>query len=121
MSHSVFGLAADFVVVLHVAFVGFVVFGGVLVARWRRLAWVHVPAALWGTAVELGGWVCPLTPLENWLRERGGDAAYQGPFIERYVMPLLYPASLTRGWQVALGLFALAVNVVVYWRVARRA
>ena len=111
--------AADLVLVAHLAFVAFVTAGGLLVLRWRRLAWVHVPVALWGIAIACVGFVCPLTPLENRLRRLGGEAGYEGAFIEHYVTALLYPAGLTREAQLALGMLALAINVVVYWRVAR--
>jgi hypothetical protein len=109
---------ADLVLALHLAFVVFVVLGGLLVLRRPGLAWVHLPAAAWGVVIELAGWICPLTPLENWLRLRGGEAAYQGDFIGHYVAAVLYPAGLTRGLQIGLGLFALAVNAAVYGRVA---
>jgi hypothetical protein len=99
---TLFRTAADIVVAAHVVFVAFVVLGGLLVLRWRRLAWYHVPAAIWGVTIELAGWVCPLTPLEHYLRQLGGASPYQGDFIEQYVLPLLYPADLTRpgrsGW-----------------------
>ena len=111
--------AADLVLVAHLAFVAFVAVGGLLVLRWRRLAWIHVPVALWGVAIACVGFVCPLTPLENRLRRLGGEAGYEGGFIEHYVTALLYPAGLTREAQLALGMLALAINVVVYWRVAR--
>jgi NhaA family Na+:H+ antiporter len=115
-----FRLLADAVVLLHLAFVAFVVAGGFLALRWRRLVWLHVPAALWGVAIELGGWVCPLTPLEQALREAGGGAGYPGGFIEHYLLPVLYPPGLTRAVQLALGLAVLAVNAPAYallWRV----
>ena len=118
---TLFRSAADVVVVVHLAFVVFVVAGGLLVARYPRLAWVHVPAAAWGVFIEFRGWICPLTPLENYLRERGGSSAYQGDFIEYYVLPLLYPAHLTPGVQIGLGSLALIVNVLLYWFVVRRA
>jgi hypothetical protein len=70
--------------------------------------------------VEWSGWICPLTPLENLLRERAGMTSYQGDFIERYVVSLLYPAELTRGMQLLLGSVALAVNALVYWPIAAR-
>lgn len=107
---------ADLVVLLHFAFVLFVVLGGFLVLRRPRLAWLHVPCALWGVLIEYAGWVCPLTPLENALRRLGGAAAYGGGFIERYVTHLLYPAGLTRGQQIVLGSFALLVNLAIYAR-----
>lgn len=114
---TLFRAAADLVVVVHAAFVLFVVLGGLLVVRWPRLAWVHVPAAAWGVLTELAGWICPLTPLENHLRERSGMSTYQGEFVEHYVLPLLYPAHLTRGHQIWLGAAAIIINVVLYWRV----
>jgi hypothetical protein len=121
MPPGLFRAAADAVVAIHFAFVLFVALGGFLALRWRRIAWLHVPAALWGAAIELGGWICPLTPLENYLRERGGLAGYEGDFVERYMLPLLYPDRLTRELQVALGIIVLLVNLVVYWRVMRHA
>lgn len=112
---------ADAVVGLHVAFVAFVVGGGLLVLRWPRLAWLHVPAAAWGAVVELAGWVCPLTPIELALRARGGTEGYRGNFVEQYILPVLYPDSLTRPTQVVLGGLVIAVNVAVYgWMLARR-
>lgn len=107
-------LLADAIVLLHAAFVVFVVLGGLLVLRWPRLAWVHLPAAAWGAWVEFAGIVCPLTPLENWFRARGGQAAYTSDFIGHYFMPVLYPASLSRDVQWVLGGIVLVVNAAVY-------
>ncbi len=90
-------LAADAVVLVHLAFVVFVVVGGFLAIRWPRIAWLHVPAALWGAWAELTATICPLTPLENALRRRAGETGYEGGFIEHYLIPLLYPAGLTPG------------------------
>jgi hypothetical protein len=118
---TVFRATADLVVLVHVVFVVFVVLGGLLVVRWPRLAWVHVPAAVWGVLIEFRGWICPLTPLENYLRQRGGSSAYQGEFIEHYILPMLYPANLTSRAQVWLGSLAFMVNVALYWRIVRRA
>jgi hypothetical protein len=116
-------ILADLVVILHLAFVLFVVLGSLLALRWRRCAWIHIPAALWGAFIEFAGWVCPLTPLENWFREKGGASGYSPSFIEHYLVSLLYPTSLTRELQIALGLFALVVNLGVYgwlWRKAAK-
>jgi Protein of Unknown function (DUF2784) len=115
---ALFRVLAATVVTIHLAFVAFVVLGGVLVLRWPRAIWLHVPAAAWGVAVEFADWICPLTPVENFLRERAGTSAYHGDFVEAYLLPLLYPARLTRAMQIALGVFALTVNALVYWRVA---
>lgn len=106
----------DIVVVVHLAFVVFVVAGGLLVWRWPRLAWLHVPAAVWGALIEFAGWICPLTPLENRLRRLGGEAGYEGGFVETYVLAILYPSGLTRTHQIVLGALVLAVNFAVYGR-----
>jgi len=120
VSPSVLRLAADVLVAVHAAFVVYVTLGGLLVLRWPRTAWAHVPAVIWGITIEFGGWVCPLTPIENHLRQRGGSAGYEGDFIEHYVLPLLYPVSLTRSSQMLLGSLALIVNAAVYWRLLNR-
>ena len=111
-----FDLWADLVILLHASFVLFVLLGGVAVLRWRRLAWLHLPAALWGAGIELGGWICPLTYLENYLRGMAGRTGYTMTFIERYLEPLLYPLGLTRHTQVVFGCTALLVNLAVYAR-----
>ena len=111
--------AADLVLVVHLAFVLFVVLGGLLALRWRRVAWVHVPVALYGSTIEFLGFVCPLTPLEVWLRRRGGEAGYEGGFIEHYIVAVLYPSGLTREIQLVLGMAVLVLNAIVYlvwWR-----
>lgn len=114
-------VAADLVVLVHLLFVVYVVAGALLVLRWPASAWVHVPAAAWGALIELTGWICPLTPLENRLRAQGGEAGYPGGFIEHYVLPVLYPDGLTPATQRALGLLVIALNLVLYSLVVRRA
>lgn len=114
------GWLADLVVVLHLGFVLFVMFGGLLVARWPRLAWAHVPAAIWGAGIELTGGICPLTPLENLLRMRAGEAGYTGDFVARYVMPVLYPDGLTRSVQLVLAAVVILGNAGIYAWVWRR-
>jgi hypothetical protein len=113
-------MLADLVVVLHFAFVLVVVFGGLLVLRWRRLAYVHLPVAFYGALIELVGWVCPLTPLEKRLRESAGLQGYEGGFVEHYILPVLYPSGLTRGVQLLLGALVIGVNLAVYGIVLRR-
>ncbi len=113
-------LLADATAILHLAFILFVVLGGLLVLRWPGLRWVHLPAALWGAAIEFTGWACPLTPLEKRLRVLGGEAAYEGGFIAHYLVPLIYPPGLTPRMQVALGVLVLVVNSTVYALVFRR-
>ena len=108
------GIAADGVALLHFAFILFVVLGGFLVLRFRKLAWLHVPAAVWGAAIEFTGWICPLTPLENALRRAGGSAGYADGFIGHYLLPIIYPPGLTRDIQFALALGVVFVNAVIY-------
>jgi Protein of Unknown function (DUF2784) len=115
-------LLADLVLIVHLAFVVFVLCGGLLVLRRQWVAWLHLPAVVWGAYVEFSGWICPLTPLENWLRTQGGEAAYTGDFIARYLLPILYPMTLTHDVQVVLGALVLAVNLLIYgwlWRARR--
>ena len=112
---------ADLVLVVHFVFVLFVILGGLLVLRWPRVAYLHIPAAVWGAAIELAGWICPLTPLENSLRLQAGGAAYSGGFIEHYILPVLYPSELTRDVQLILGFLVIAFNVTIYAYVFRKA
>ena len=107
-------LAADAVLLLHLAFVLFVLFGGALVLRWPRLAWLHLPAVAWGASVEATGWICPLTPLENALRRAAGESGYAGDFVAHYVGALLYPERLTPGTQIVFALAVLGINVFFY-------
>ena len=110
---------ADLTLCTHASFVLFVIFGGLLVLRWRWVAWLHLPAAAWGAVVEFSGWVCPLTPLENWLRQQAGETGYRSDFVAYYLLPVLYPDDLTRDVQLMLGTVVLAINFSVYgwlWR-----
>ena len=117
--------AADVVVLIHLAFVLFVVFGALMALRWPRVILLHLPAAIWGALIEFQGLICPLTPLENRLRILGGQAGYTGGFVEHYLMPLLYPSGLTRTVQLTLGAVVVTVNGLLYalvwfkWRRAR--
>ena len=111
---------ASLVLLAHFAFVLFVGAGALLVLRWPRLAWLHVPAAIWGVAIELTGGICPLTPLENALRARAGLSHYTGDFLDRYVVGLLYPAGLTRSMQVTIGIGVVVLNLILYGLVLAR-
>ena len=111
---------ATAVVAFHACFVVFVLTGGFVALRWRALVWLHIPSAIWAVLLEYNGWICPLTPLENLLRERAGLAGYSGGFIQHYLLRQLYPAQLTPTIRGALGTFALAVNLVAYFFIMRR-
>ncbi len=117
----VYRLLADLVVLVHFCFVLFVILGGMLVLRWKMVAWVHLPAATWGAIVEFMGWICPLTPLEIWLRVMAGQSGYQTGFIAHYLLPVLYPQNLTRDTQIWLGVLVLCLNLAIYgWLVRHR-
>lgn len=109
--YSVF---ADAVIIVHFLFIAFVVAGGLLVLWQPRIAWLHIPAAVWGAVIEFAGWICPLTPLENHLRLLGGGEAYSGDFIVHYIVPVIYPAHLTVSTQYILGSLVIAVNLIIY-------
>jgi hypothetical protein len=118
-----FRIGADLVVIVHFAFIAFIILGGLLVLRWPRIGWAHVPCAIYGVLIEWVGWVCPLTPLENMLRDRAGQNGYAEGFVEHYLIPIIYPSGLTHEVQMALGAFVLVTNVAVYavvvWRAKR--
>ncbi len=119
----VFSLLADLALLLHAGFVLFVLFGGLLIVKWPRVRWAHLPAVAWGAIVELTGWICPLTPLESWLRRQGGDASFEEDFLQRYLLVLLYPDGFERETQIALGVIVVVLNLAVYswlWRRSRR-
>ena len=113
-------LAADAVRLLHLGFIAFAVLGGLLALRWRRAPWLHLPAVAWAAWIESSGGLCPLTPLENRLRVLAGQSGYPGGFIEHYLLPLIYPAGLTREVQLVLAGFVVLVNLAVYAWVWRR-
>lgn len=110
-------LLADGIVVLHLGFVAFVIAGGFLAWRWPQIMWGHVPAALWGILVEAAGLTCPLTPLEQWLRQQSGHPIASDDFVDRYLLPILYPEGLTRTVQLLLALVVVIVNAFAYARI----
>ena len=115
-----YSLAADAVLVLHLLFILFAVAGGLLLFRRRWLFVLHLPAVVWAVLIEWRGWICPLTPLENYLRHKARQEPYEGGFIEQYLLPVIYPAELTPDIQFILGLFVLVLNILVYVSVLLR-
>lgn len=114
-------IAANLLVVVHLGFICFVLIGGFLVFRWRRLVFLHIPAVVWGALIEYQGWLCPLTPWEQQLRQAGGMAGYSGGFIEHYLLPVLYPAYVSRDVQLILGTFVIVLNLAIYgWMIMQR-
>lgn len=116
----IYRVAADFVLVTHFAFIFLVVAGGLLVFRYAWFVWVHLPAACWGAFVELSGRLCPLTTLENYLRVHAGQEGYANSFVEQYILPVIYPAGLTRNIQLVLAGLVIAVNVIIYATIVLR-
>lgn len=107
-------LAADATLVVHLAYILFVVFGAALALRWGGTSLVHVPAAVWGVFVEVNGRICPLTTLENHLRRAAGEAGYRGSFVENYLLPVVYPDGLTRDVQMLLAGGVVLINAALY-------
>jgi len=112
--------AADLIVLIHFCFILFVIFGGLLVLKWRKIIWLHLPAAVWGTLIEFFGWICPLTILENQLRLDNNGGAYTTGFIEHYIIPLIYPEGLTPEIQIILGIAVIVVNLFIYTLVVKK-
>ena len=110
-------ILADATAIFHFAFVLFVAFGAVLVLRWRKLAWIHLPVAIWGALIEIMNWTCPLTTYENMFRIRGGMQGYGDDFIAYHIFRLIYPAGLTRGMQFAIAAFVFVINTAIYAKV----
>jgi hypothetical protein len=111
MYHSV---AADALVIAHLVFIVFVMLGGLLLLKWRWLIYLHLPAVAWGILVELQGWLCPLTPLEQHLRTLAGETGYSGSFVQHYLLPIIYPDGLTRELQTILAISVISTNLVIY-------
>lgn len=119
MKRMTYQIAATTIALLHFAFIAFVFLGGLLVLKWPRLGWVHVPAVVWGVLIEFFGWWCPLTKWENYFLREAGRAGYDTGFVAHYIMPVIYPPGLTRGMEIAIGLIVLIINVSVYVKVFR--
>ena len=113
-------ILADLTSLTHLAFILFVVLGAVLVVRWPKLMWLHLPAAAWGVLIEFAGWYCPLTDVENFFLHRAGEAGYKGGFVSHYILSMIYPHGLKRGLEIAIGAFVLVVNAALYVRVFRK-
>ncbi|MFA8433271.1 MAG: DUF2784 domain-containing protein [Marinifilaceae bacterium] len=120
----IYRVLADIVVVFHLAFILFVFLGGLLVLKWTKVAWCHVPMVIWGAVVEFGNLICPLTHLEFYLRTLGGERGYAIDFVEQYIVPIVYPAALTIQLQIVLGTLVLLINGLIYlwigYRIRRR-
>ena len=114
-------LLADLTLLAHFVLIIFVLLGGLLVLKWPQIAWLHIPAALWGALTEFFSLPCPLTPLEKHFQRLAGDTPYEGDFIARYLLPLIYPAGLTPTVQIVLGAIVVVMNIIIYgWLLTRQ-
>lgn len=113
-------ILADITIIIHFLFILYVGLGGLVVLKWNWTAFIHIPAAAWGALIMFMGWICPLTYVENDLRQLAGQDGYSEGFIEHYIIPLIYPETLTRELQIGVGIFVLVLNVVVYTVLVKR-
>ncbi len=113
-------MTADIVILIHFSFILFVIFGGFLVMKWPKFIWLHIPAMIWGILIEFYGWICPLTILENDLRRTEDGGVYTGGFIEYYLLPVIYPAGLTREIQIIMGFAVIIINLLVYFLIFKK-
>ena len=109
-----FKVASDISLAIHLVFVLFVIFGGIFVFKWKRMLFFHLPCLLWGCCIEFFGWICPLTPLENYFRHKAGGLVYDSGFTDRYIYPIIYPENLSTGLQTKLGLLLVIFNFIIY-------
>ena len=121
MLKMLFALGADFLVLVHLGFIVFVLLGGFMLLKWRWLIFVHLPALIWAVLLEFQGWICPLTPVEQTLRQMGGQQGYEGGFIQHYILPVIYPPALQQDIQFILGVLLILINVIIYlWVLLKR-
>ena len=115
-----FNLFADLVLALHFTFICFVLMGAFLLLKWPRVIYLHIPAIIWGILIEAKGWICPLTPLEQWFRFQAGQSGYKTGFIEHYLLPVIYPSGLTQNIQIVFAIFVFLINLIIYsWLILR--
>jgi hypothetical protein len=115
-----FIILARITFLVHFAFILFVPLGGLLAVKWKHCPWLHVPSAVYGALLSFFGWICPLTPLESWLLEKGGRTGYHCGFIEHYIVPIIYPEGLTRNLGITLGVAAVVINLIIYTWLMRK-
>ena len=110
----IYSFLADLLVLFHMVFILYVMAGALLIFKWPKTLWLHLPSCFWGMTVEFTGWICPLTPLEIQLRRLAGKEEYTGSFIEQYLIPIIYPIGLNQEIQMVLGGTVLIVNLSLY-------
>ena len=109
-----YSLTADILILIHLSFICFVLIGGFLALKWKWLIFLHIPCIIWAVLIEFYGWICPLTPFEQQLRQAGGEAGYSGGFIDHYIVSIIYPSGLTHKMQLFLGILVILINIAAY-------
>ena len=107
-------IAADLILIIHFTFVLFVVFGALLIFVSIKIVFIHIPAVIWGSYIELTNSICPLTYLENWFLHKANLTTYSEGFIQNYLVPIVYPMNLTKDLQIYLGIALIVLNIIVY-------
>ena len=105
---------ANLTLIVHLIFILYVVFGGLIFFIFSKTIFIHPPALLWGIYIELTNSVCPLTYLENWFLYQGGLTTYSNDFINNYLFPIIYPEGLTAEIQIYLGVSLIVINILIY-------
>ena len=116
-----FRILIDLTIFIHFGFAIFAAIGGLFALRWRTVIIFHLPACIWAALIEFSGWICPLTPLENWFRIKGAATGYQNGYLDPYILPILYPENLTRGIQIVLGILVITANAIIYGIIVKKA
>ena len=107
-------IAANLILIVHFIFILFVVFGALLFFVSTKIIFIHVPAVIWGSYIELTNSICPLTYLENWFLKKSNKTTYSEGFIQNYLVPIVYPMNLTKDLQIYLGIALIVVNIIIY-------
>jgi len=107
-------LLANTLLLVHLLFIVFALFGGLFLFRYRWIAWLHIPAFIWAALISFAGWICPLTPWEVSLRKAAGQEGYTGGFIEQYITPVIYPDGYTREFAITAGITVIVINLLIY-------
>ena len=117
---SIFEIFAVLALLLHLSFILFVIFGAILILKFKKIIYFHIPAVAWGAYIELSHSICPLTHLENYFLKKAGKEQYSVDFIENYIFKIIYPPALNYEIQTYLGVILIFVNLVIYYYIVKK-
>ena len=117
---TVFEIFATLALLLHFSFILFVIFGAILILKFKKIIYVHIPAVTWGVYIELSHSTCPLTHLENFFLKKAGKDQYSVDFIENYIFKIIYPPALNYEIQTYLGVILIFVNLLIYYYIVKK-